>query len=390
MTGLLIKLFIGKGNPTDLEVRKKYGFLSGITGIVLNILLFTGKLLAGIFSGAISIIADSLNNLSDAGSSIVNMVGFKIALAPPDKEHPFGHGRAEYVSGLAISFIIMLMGVELARSSFEKIFNPEALNVNTFTFVTLILAVAVKLWMFVFNRKLGKKINSVSLNAVATDSISDAVATTAVIIGMIVTFVFKINIDGFMGLLVSCFIIYSGIKTAKESLSPLLGQMPEKTLVEDIKAMVCGYEGIIGIHDLIVHNYGVGKSYVSFHAEVSSSMELTEAHRLIDIIEKDFKEKFNCTVTIHIDPVDLNDSESALLCKKVNEIVRNIDQSLSIHDFRVLKDKGEKSVVFDLALPYKFKYSDIDIRNMVSSAISEIDENANIIINVERQLAELD
>lgn len=390
MTGLLIKLFIGKGNPTDLEVRKKYGFLSGITGIVLNILLFTGKLLAGIFSGAISIIADSLNNLSDAGSSIVNMVGFKIALAPPDKEHPFGHGRAEYVSGLAISFIIMLMGVELARSSFEKIFNPEALNVNTFTFVTLILAVAVKLWMFVFNRKLGKKINSVSLNAVATDSISDAVATTAVIIGTIVTFVFKINIDGFMGLLVSCFIIYSGIKTAKESLSPLLGQMPEKTLVEDIKAMVCGYEGIIGIHDLIVHNYGVGKSYVSFHAEVSSSMELTEAHRLIDIIEKDFKEKFNCTVTIHIDPVDLNDSESALLCKKVNEIVRNIDQSLSIHDFRVLKDKGEKSVVFDLALPYKFKYSDIDIRNMVSSAISEIDEKANIIINVERQLAELD
>lgn len=390
MTGLLIKLFIGKGNPTDLEVRKKYGFLSGITGIVLNILLFTGKLLAGIFSGAISIIADSLNNLSDAGSSIVNMVGFKIALAPPDKEHPFGHGRAEYVSGLAISFIIMLMGVELARSSFEKIFNPEALNVNTFTFVTLILAVGVKLWMFVFNRKLGKKINSVSLNAVATDSISDAVATTAVIIGMIVAFVFKINIDGFMGLLVSCFIIYSGIKTAKESLSPLLGQMPEKTLVEDIKAMVCGYEGIIGIHDLIVHNYGVGKSYVSFHAEVSSSMELTEAHRLIDIIEKDFKEKFNCTVTIHIDPVDLNDSESALLCKKVNEIVRNIDQSLSIHDFRVLKDKGERSVVFDLALPYKFKYSDIDIRNMVYSAIKEIDENANIIINVERQLAELD
>ena len=390
MTEMLIGIFIGNDSPEDPDIRKKYGFLSGVTGIVLNILLFTGKLLAGIFWGSISVIADSLNNLSDAGSSIVNMVGFKIALTPPDKEHPFGHGRAEYVSGLAISFIIMLMGVELARSSFEKIIHPEIPDVSIFTLVILVIAVAVKLWMFVFNRKLGKKINSVSLNAVATDSISDAVATTAVIIGMIVTFVFKINIDGFMGLLVSCFIIYSGIKTAKESLSPLLGQMPEKTLVEDIKAMVCGYEGIIGIHDLIVHNYGVGKSYVSFHAEVSSSMELTEAHRLIDIIEKDFKEKFNCTVTIHIDPVDLNDSESALLCKKVNEIVRNIDQSLSIHDFRVLKDKGEKSVVFDLALPYKFKYSDIDIRNMVSSAIKEIDEKANIIINVERQLAELD
>lgn len=390
MTEMLIGIFIGKDSPEDPDIRKKYGFLSGITGIVLNILLFTGKLLAGIFSGSISVIADSLNNLSDAGSSIVNMVGFKIALTPPDKEHPFGHGRAEYVSGLAISFIIMLMGVELARSSFEKIIHPEIPDVSIFTLVILVIAVAVKLWMFVFNRKLGRKINSVSLNAVATDSISDAVATTAVIIGMIVAFFFKINIDGFIGLLVSFFIFYSGIKTAKESLSPLLGQMPEKTLVEDIKAMVCGYEGIIGIHDLIVHNYGVGKSYVSFHAEVSSSMELTEAHRLIDIIEKDFKEKFNCTVTIHIDPVDLNDSESALLCKKVNEIVRNIDQSLSIHDFRVLKDKGEKSVVFDLALPYKFKYSDIDIRNMVSSAIKEIDEKANIIINVERQLAELD
>lgn len=390
MTELLIKFFIGKGNPTDPEVRQKYGFLSGITGIVLNILLFTGKILAGIFSGAISIIADSLNNLSDAGSSIVNMVGFKIALTPPDKEHPFGHGRAEYVSGLAISFIIMLMGVELARSSFEKIFNPEALNVDAFTFVTLILAVVIKLWMFVFNRKLGKIINSVSLNATAIDSISDVMATIAVIIGMTVELVFRINVDGFMGLLVSAFIVYSGIKTAKDSLSPLLGQMPEKKMVEEIKSMVCSYDGIIGIHDLIIHNYGVGISYVSFHAEVSSSMELTDAHRLIDIIEKDFKEKFNCTVTIHIDPVDLNDSESALLCKKVNEIVRNIDQSLSIHDFRVLKDKGEKSVVFDLALPYKFKYSDIDIRNMVSSAISEIDENANIIINVERQLAELD
>ncbi|MCM1487577.1 MAG: cation diffusion facilitator family transporter [Firmicutes bacterium] len=390
MTEILIGLFIGKGDSGNPAIRKKYGFLSGIVGIVLNILLFSGKLLAGIFSGAISVIADSINNLSDAGSSIVNMVGFKIALAPPDREHPFGHGRAEYVSGLVISFIIMLMGAELARNSFEKIVYPEMPKVSVFTFTVLVVSVAVKLWMFVFNRSLGNRINSVSLKAAAMDSISDVAATLAVIIGMAVAYAFKVNIDGFIGLLVSFFIFYSGIKTAKDSLSPLLGQMPEKELVGDIKNTVCGYEGIIGIHDLIVHNYGVGVSYVSFHAEVASSMELTVAHQLIDIIEKDLKKKFNCTVTIHIDPVDLEDTETALLCRKVTDIIKAIDRALSIHDFRVLRDKGEKSVVFDLVLPYKFKYSDIDIRNMVSDAVKEIDSEADIIINVERQLSELD
>lgn len=390
MIKIFINRIIGKENPANPAIRKKCGFLSGIIGITLNIFLFIGKLLAGIFSGAVSVIADALNNLSDAGSSIVNMVGFKIALTPPDKEHPFGHGRAEYVSGLIISFIIMLMGVELARSSVNKILNPKMPNVNVFTFVMLIISVGIKLWLFMFNRKFGKIINSVSLKAAAMDSISDVAATLAVIIGMTAAVVFKINIDGIIGLAVSAFIFYSGIKTAKDSLSPLMGQMPDRKMVGDIKSMVCGYDGIIGIHDLIVHNYGVGISYVSFHAEVSSSMELTDAHRLVDVIEKDFKKKFNCTVTIHIDPVDLEDTETARLCEKVKNIVREIDKSLSIHDFRVLRDNGERSIVFDLVLPYKFKYSDIYVRNAAVSAIKKIDSEADIIINMERQLAELD
>ncbi len=275
MTKFLIRLFIGKTADYSSDTRKKYGFLSGITGIILNLLVFTGKLIAGILSGAVSVVADALNNLSDAGSSIVNMVGFKIAMTPPDREHPFGHGRAEYVAGLIISFIITLMGVELAKSSVDKIIVPEAPDISVLTFVILFASVLVKLWMFFFNRKLGSEINSVSLKATASDSISDVTATVAVILGMAASVIFDVNIDGWAGLLVSVFIVVSGLKTAKESLSPLMGQMPEKELVEDIKSTVNSYEGIIGMHDLIVHNYGVGISFISFHAEVASSMTHT-------------------------------------------------------------------------------------------------------------------
>lgn len=390
MTELLIRLFIGKNDPENPRVRKKYGFLSGITGIVLNLFLCIGKLTAGIFSGSISVIADALNNLSDAGSSIVNMIGFKIANTPPDREHPFGHGRAEYISGLVISFIIILMGFELIQSSFEKIFEPQIPEISPFTFIILFISVIVKLWLFVFYRKLGKTINSVSLKATAADSISDVLTTTAVIAGMIVCYFFKVNIDGYTGFAVAAFIIFSGVKTAKESLSSLLGQMPDKEMVKNIQKYVCGYEGIIGIHDLIIHNYGVGTSFVSFHAGVDSAMGLSEAHELIDKIEKEFKEKFNCFVTIHIDPVDLNDEETAELCESVKEIVANIDKELSIHDFRVLKRTAGRTVIFDLSLPYNYKLSDIQVKDMIISEIKTISGDTEVIICAERQLSELD
>lgn len=390
MTELLIKLFIGGGDPNEPEIRKKYGFLSGITGIFLNLCLFVGKLLAGIFSGAISIIADALNNLSDAGSSIVNMVGFKIANTPPDREHPFGHGRAEYISGLIISFIIVLMGVELVRGSFEKIFDPQMPDNSLFTFIILFLAIAVKLWMFVFNRKLGKKINSVSLKAAASDSISDVMATGAVIAGMGISMLFKVNIDGYIGLAVAGFIIFSGIKTAKESLSSLLGQMPDKDFVNRIKESVYNYDGIIAIHDLIVHNYGIGVSFVSFHAEVNSSMGLCEAHELVDKIERDFKDKFNCLVTIHIDPVDIDDEETVMLLERVRKIVGDIDGELSLHDFRVRKKSTGRYVIFDLSVPYKFRYSDAQVKDMIISAVKDTEKDIEVVIHAERQLSELD
>ncbi|MCM1055740.1 MAG: cation diffusion facilitator family transporter [Bacteroides sp.] len=390
MTDFLIRLFIGKESGGNAEVRKKYGFLSGITGITLNLCLFAGKLLAGVLSGAISVVADAMNNLSDAGSSIVNMVGFKIAHTPPDREHPFGHGRAEYVAGLIISFIIALMGVELAKSSAEKIAAPERPEATALTFIILSASVLVKLWLFFFNRRLGEQINSVSLKAAAADSVSDAAATLAVIAGMAVSLIFNVNIDGYAGLLVSAFIVFSGIKTAKESLSPLLGQMPERELVEDIKSTVSSHEGIIGIHDLIVHNYGVGVSFISFHAEVSSSMPLSSAHSLIDETEKELKDKFGCGITIHIDPVDINDEETMRLYAEATEAVKKIDGCLSIHDFRVIKSAAGNTLIFDLTVPYKFKFSDRQIREMTENAIKERHKSAVPIINVERQLAELD
>lgn len=390
MTKFLIRLFIGKTADYSSDTRKKYGFLSGITGIILNLLLFTGKLIAGILSGAVSVVADALNNLSDAGSSIVNMVGFKIAMTPPDREHPFGHGRAEYVAGLIISFIITLMGVELAKSSVDKIIVPEAPDISVLTFVILFASVLVKLWMFFFNRKLGSEINSVSLKATASDSISDVTATVAVILGMAASVIFDVNIDGWAGLLVSVFIVVSGLKTAKESLSPLMGQMPEKELVEDIKSTVNSYEGIIGMHDLIVHNYGVGISFISFHAEVASSMPLSDAHTLVDGIETEFKKKFGCGVTIHIDPVDIDDEETTELFGAVKKVVKGIDEGLSIHDFRVVKNHAGNTLIFDLAVPYKFRLSDRQIREMTVGGINAIDKNAVLIVSIERQLAELD
>ncbi len=390
MTKFLIRLFIGKTADYSSDTRKKYGFLSGITGIILNLLLFTGKLIAGLLSGAVSVVADALNNLSDAGSSIVNMVGFKIAMTPPDREHPFGHGRAEYVAGLIISFIITLMGVELAKSSVDKIIVPEAPDISVLTFVILFASVLVKLWMFFFNRKLGSEINSVSLKATASDSISDVTATVAVILGMAASVIFDVNIDGWAGLLVSVFIVVSGLKTAKESLSPLMGQMPEKELVEDIKSTVNSYEGIIGMHDLIVHNYGVGISFISFHAEVASSMPLSDAHTLVDGIETEFKKKFGCGVTIHIDPVDIDDEETTELFGAVKKVVKGIDEGLSIHDFRVVKNHAGNTLIFDLAVPYKFRLSDRQIREMTVGGINAIDKNAVPIVSIERQLAELD
>lgn len=388
MTNLLIKLFIKNPNEVnDVDVKQKYGYLGACTGIVLNILLFLGKLIAGLVSGAISVMADAFNNLSDAGSSIMTLIGFKIAGAPADADHPFGHGRMEYISGLIISFIIMLMGFELGKSSFSKIFNPDKIEFSYLTLIILVVSVLVKLWMGLFNRNLGKKINSTSMRAAATDSISDCIATTAVIIAMLVYAFTDVNIDGFVGILVALFIFWSGINACRDSVSPLLGKLPDAEFVKAIEDRVNSYSGIIGVHDLIVNDYGMGNLVISMHAEVPCTTDFTVAHELIDLIEDDLKIEYKCLVTIHMDPVANNDGETMMLKKTVQDIVRGIDESLSIHDFRMTKGETHVNLIFDIVIPYGFKMSPSEVTDKISEQIYAVDKKYFVVINVDRKMA---
>ena len=391
MSKLLLKMFVKDyENIKDFQVRQKYGFLSSIVGIIVNILLFSLKCIAGLITGAISIFADAFNNLSDAGSSIVNLIGFKIALSPPDEEHPFGHGRAEYIAGLMISFIITIMGFELGKNSFERIFSSESINFDIVPTVILLASVLTKLWLFFFNKKLGCLINSVSMKATATDSLSDVIATLAVLFGMLFYVFTGISIDGYIGLLVAGFILFSGVKTAKESLSPLLGQIPDDELVKDIEQTVCGYNEVLGLHDLIIHNYGVGVSMITLHAEIPASMDFLEAHELIDIIEDDLKIKYNCSATIHMDPVVTDDEEANCIKAEIKRIAKEISPALSIHDFRMTRGIHQCNLIFDVVVPFKFEYSEKRLREEFETRIRQTDEKFCLVINFDRKLTNLD
>ncbi len=377
-------------NTNDPKVRQSYGFFSSIVGIIINIILFTGKTFAGIITGSISVIADAINNLSDAGSSVVTMIGFKISSTPADDEHPFGHGRAEYIAGLIISFIIILMGFELGKGSFEKIFSTEAITPNILSVVILGCSILFKLWLCYFNTSLGKKINSVSMKATAMDSLSDVASTSAVIIGIVVYLLTGVNIDAYIGLAVALFIIYTGIKTAKESLSPLIGQMPDEEQTKEIADTVCSYENIIGVHDMIIHNYGVGVDMVSLHVEVPANMDFSEAHELIDLIESDLRSKYNCHATIHMDPVVTDDEEINMLKEKLTEILRNIDSSITMHDFRKTNGVHQSNLIFDIVLPFKFRLTEAEIKAEIAEEIRKIDEKYNIVICIDRKMNKLD
>ncbi len=387
MTALLIKLFIKDGDVKDAEVRRKYGYLGSFTGIALNILLFIGKIIAGFIAGAVSVIADAFNNLSDAGSSILTLVGFKFAGRPADKEHPFGHGRMEYVTGLIISFIILLMGFELAKSSVSKIVSPEEIIFSPLAIGILVASVFVKLWMSLFNRKLGNAINSTALRATATDSLTDSIATAAVIISICISHFAGINLDGYTGALVSLFIIYSGINTFRDSLTPLLGSRPDKEFVQEIYERVMSYPNIVGVHDLIIHDYGVGNVIVSLHAEVPCNMDFMEAHELIDIIEDDLKAQYSCLATLHMDPVAAHDEETQNLKAMVIKIVKELDSSLTIHDFRMTKGNTHVNLLFDVVVPYGFKYSDSETIEIIREKIHNIDEKYFAVIVVDKDMA---
>lgn len=385
MTELLVRCFIRDSDQVeDAKVRQAYGRLSGLVGIVCNVILFTCKLLAGLMTGAVSIMADAFNNLSDAASSIVTLIGFYMAGKPADLDHPFGHGRIEYLSGLFVAAAILMTGFELLKTSVEKILHPETLSFSAVSIVILIASILMKMWMARFNFNLGHKIKSKAMQATATDSLSDCIATSAVLVGVVVTMITGKNIDGFIGVLVALFVCVAGFNAAKETIQPLLGQAPDPDLVDNIKKRVMQEDMILGIHDLVIHDYGPGRRMITLHAEISYKEDIMEAHDMIDNVERDLMQEFQCTATIHMDPVVTDDEELNLMREKVEALVRTLDASWKIHDFRMVRGNTHSNLIFDLVVPTDALKDKFEIEAKVRDLIHIMNPNYNAVITVEQ------
>ncbi|MDD2362212.1 MAG: cation diffusion facilitator family transporter [Oscillospiraceae bacterium] len=380
MTELLIRIFLNKNKSAI--TRHSYGRLTGIVGITANLILFTVKVIAGFLSSSVAVIADGFNNLSDAGSSVVTLVGFRLASAPPDKEHPFGHGRMEYITAMVIAIMILFAGIELVRTSLNKIINPTDTEFGLVTVIILVLAIGIKLWLALFYRNIGKRIDSEALRASSADSRNDVICTTFVLVSALIGWFTDINIDGYIGVGVAVFVMWSGISILRDTVSLLLGQAPSTELVNDIKNTVLSHQGIIGLHDLIVHNYGPGKCIVSLHAEVPSEDKMVHSHDLIDQVEKEIAEKYSAAVCIHMDPVDINDERVNALRTFVTGILEDIDSTLSLHDFRVVFGKTHTNLIFDIVVPFKYK-NKRDLLEKVEQLVQESDPNLFTVITIE-------
>ncbi|MBO4929395.1 MAG: cation transporter [Clostridia bacterium] len=370
--------------PEDPEVRRKYGVLCGCVGIGLNILLFLAKFFAGTISGSIAITADAFNNLSDAGSSLVTIVGFKLAGQKPDPSHPFGHGRMEYLSGLAVSVLILLMGFELLQSSVDKIRAPEPIEFSWLSVVILLLGIAGKLYMSYYNRAVGNKINSAAMKATAADSLSDSISTTAVLAATLIAHFFSVNIDGWVGVAVACFILYAGYNAARDTVDPLLGQAPDPELVAEVEKTVLSFPPIQSIHDMIVHDYGPGRLMISLHAEVPADGDLLEMHDTIDLVEQTLREKFHCDAVIHMDPIVTNDEQVLKMRGKMCQLVQVIDKRITVHDFRMVTGPTHTNLIFDVACPFDVKQTDADIKRQVEEIVDLLDGNYNAVVTVDR------
>lgn len=385
MINLLSSIFIkNKDNTADPNVRTAYGTLCSIFGIFLNLLLFAGKLTCGLISGSIAITADSFNNLADAGSSIVTLFGFRLANMKPDPEHPFGHGRFEYISGLVVSFAIILMGFELAKSSISAIVNPEPVEFSLLSLIILGVSVAVKLYMAFYNRSVGKKISSAAMSAVAKDSLSDAVSTGVILIIAIISPHLPFSVDGWAGLVVSLLILWTGIGSVRDTISPLLGQSPDKEFVLDIEKIVMSYPDVSGIHDLVVHDYGPGRLMITLHVEVPVSMDINVAHDMIDNIEVHLSKELNCHAVIHMDPVDYDDPKTVELRMKVAEIVKGLCGDASTHDFRVVYGNTHTNLVFDVLLPFDADMRDEEFVLKIQKRVKAYDEKLNCVIQIDK------
>ncbi len=377
-------LFIKPGTDrNDPEIRENVGRRGGIFGIICNAVLFLAKLSVGILSNSVSILADAFNNLTDMGSSLITILGFKIAGKPADRGHPFGHGRMEYMSAAAVSGLITIVGFELLTTSAKKLFSPEKITASAITYAVLLFSVAVKLWMAYVNKKLGKKIDSAALCAVSLDSLSDCAATAAVLAATAVSQLWGVNIDAYAGIAVSAFILYSGVKSFKETIDPLMGMPPDKETVEEIKNTVMSFDGFLGIHDLIVHNYGPGRSFASVHVEVPSHVDIVKCHEQIDLCEKLIDERFGIETVIHMDPVDTDDEKVRRVKNTLEKKIKEYDSRLSIHDFRMVSGKNRTNLVFDVLEPYGYSLDKEQLVKDIGELAKQIDENYVCVITVD-------
>ncbi len=388
MISLLAKLLIkDKDNTSSPAVRKAYGILCGSMGIALNILLFAGKFLAGYFSNSIAITADAFNNLSDAGSSLITLVGFQMAGQKPDPHHPFGHGRIEYLSGLFVSIAILIMAFELVRSSFDKILHPQPVTFSPLTIFILILSIAVKIYMAYYNKRIGKKIDSAAMNATATDSLSDTLATTVVLAASLTAHFTGLKIDGYCGILVGFFIFYAGYCAARDTISPLLGQAPDPAFVKNVENIVMSYEHIKGIHDMVVHDYGPGRVMISLHAEVSADGNLLVLHDMIDNIEHRLHDELHCEAVIHMDPIITDDAQTNRIKQDLTDLLESSYPEIRFHDFRVVKGPTHTNIIFDIVVPFAYRETDEAIADFLKKEIHRMDETYFAVIQIDKAYA---
>lgn len=386
MIQFLVHRFVKDYNDTERpEVRTAYGVLSSVVGIFCNVLLFVAKLSIGLLMRSMAVMADAFNNLSDAASSIIGFVGVKMASKPADKDHPFGHGRMEYIAALIVSFLVIQVGLTFFKSSVDKIQNPEELTFHWISFLILALSVGVKLWLSVFNRTLGRRIDSKVMLATATDSMGDVITTSATLVSLIVCRFTGVNIDGIVGLAVSLVVIWSGISIARDTLEPLIGQGADPKLYAQIKQQVEAYDGIVGTHDLIVHNYGPGRSMASIHAEVPRDVDIETSHEIIDRIEREVSGKLGIFLVIHMDPVEIHDARVLAIREKLGRVLHVLDSQLTFHDFRVVFGKEQINLIFDLVAPFTYsEQEEVKLSQQVMALMQEVDPRYQCVITMDR------
>ncbi|MCI8980094.1 MAG: cation transporter [Clostridia bacterium] len=390
MTNFLINRFIQKNNnPASPESRAAYGKLAGTVGIFCNMILFTAKITAGLFSGSVSITADAVNNLSDASSSIISLFGFKLACRPADEEHPYGHGRYEYLAGLMVAFIIMVIGAELLRNSVMKIIHPTVVEFSWLSVGVLSFSILLKLWMMIFNNKVGRIINSKTLFAAAADSRNDVITTAAVLIAALLSRFTTLELDGIMGVLVALFILYSGFGLVRDTLDPMLGKAPDEELVNAIREKILSYSGVLGTHDLMVHDYGPGRQFASVHVEMAAEDDPIVSHEIIDSIERDFLKNDGLHMIVHYDPISTKDSQVTELREWISEQIKFLDARLSIHDLRIVKGKNRMNVIFDCVVPNDMQIGEKEIKCFVNNIISEKYPEYTAVITIDRSYAAL-